>query len=138
VLQRVALCLDPRTVAPGTRGLLYDRLALLCNHEPQFCAAVASAMEYYAFAKREAVRHLDLLGVLRDEPDPAVRTSALRFVNVLISTPEDLDERLRTRRAFLALGLARVVQQALPALKAHEAFAVEADIFFKVRWCSSF
>ena len=130
-LQRLALCLDPRTVGPAARALLYDRLALLCNHEPQFFPAVAAALEYYAFAKRERARHLDLLRAVRDEPAPAVRTSALRLVNVLVSTPDDLDERLRTRRAFLALGLAGALQRAPPALAAHQPFAIETDIFFK-------
>jgi hypothetical protein len=131
-LQRLILCLDPKSSGPLSRQLLYSRLALLCCSEPMFYVGVAAAMKYYQFAKREVLQFYDLICAFRDEPSDSTKASCLQFINILVSTPDDLDERIKMRHCFTSLGLIGFIRSSSDAQVLGSAdYALEVDIFFK-------
>jgi hypothetical protein len=99
-LSRLVLCLDPTVACAPCRMLLYDHFSFLCYSDPRFYSSVYNAMCYYKFATREKALFLDLVEVVLNDPVDEARVCCLRFINVLINTPEDLDDRMRVRHSF--------------------------------------
>ncbi len=51
-LNRMILCLDPRSTEAASRLYIYDYFSVLCATEPQHYSDVVAAMEYYKFVKQ--------------------------------------------------------------------------------------
>lgn len=130
-LKRVILCLDPRSTDVATRIMVYDQFCLLCAVDPQYFPQIVEAVQYYKYVKREKVEYYDMICVLRDEPVEAIKPSCLRFINLLISSPEDVDERMKTRVAFLRLGLRGVIERVHGMIPHNVEFTTERNIFLE-------
>lgn len=110
-LERVILSLDPTASSPKCRMLLYDHISFLCYSDVRFYSNVVGAFKYYKFATRERVLFYDLVHVVRDDSFPGVKSSCMRLLNVLVNTPDDLDDRVAVRNALLSLGLETIVHE---------------------------
>src|SRR5690606_13763317 len=108
-LKRLILCLDPRSASAETRMIIYDHLSLMCAADVSTFNGLVVALDYYKFVKRERVQYYDLIEVLRDDPNPKIKASCLRFINTIVSTPDDLDERMRIRQQMLRMGLRSII-----------------------------
>lgn len=104
-MQRIVLCLDPKSTNPSCRIILYDHLAVLCSEEARYYNLLTDALIYYKFVKRESLQFADLVSVLAKDSEQMAYGSCLRFINTIISTPDDIDVRMKLRGQFLMLGL---------------------------------
>ncbi len=130
-LKRVILCLDARSADAATRAIIYDHLSLLLATDAQFYNIVMEAVEYYKFVKREKVQYYDLISTLRDDPTQAIRAPCLRFINSLVSTPDDLDERIKIRMQLLRMGLRSIIARLHSEMPHNTDFAIEVDVFLE-------
>ncbi len=127
-MQRLILCLDPRSSDVQSRVLLMDYLSVLCVTEPQRYDEVLAAMDYYKFVKHEPVLYYTLVTSFRDAPLDC-KASYLRFVNALIATSEDLDVRMRVRVAMTRIGLSDIIEAAYHSMRHNHEYTVERDSY---------
>lgn len=113
-LSRLVLCLDPRSVCAKCRMLLYDHLSFICYSDSRYYPNIVDSLRYYKFATREKALYSDLVQVVRSDPVEGARVCCLRFINALINTPDDIDDRMRMRVSFLSLGLTNALQMLPP------------------------
>ena len=57
-----------------------------------------------------------MLEVLKNETSPPLLTTLLSFLNCLINTPEELDDRMALRNELLAQGLANTLGKSITSL----------------------
>jgi len=109
LLKQVAESLD--SPLPAVKVMVYELLAAIVLLHPDGYNAVLEAMDWFKYTKREQRRFLHLLETIIHEKSAETRVAALSFINCLINTPEDLDERVELRIEFVSLGLDKVVEK---------------------------
>ena len=107
---QVALSLDCVDVSICTQVL--ELLAVLAVGSEDGFESVRSAMDYYRLAKRERVRFESLVEALRSEStSTSFQRDVMLFVNAVVNSAPDVDQRVEIRSDFLRAGALDAIQK---------------------------
>jgi len=102
-INKIALCLDTPEIT--IKLIVYELLAATVLLHDDGHTKTIEAIDYYKYRKRETRRFYHLISTLKHEKDNSVRSTCISFINVLINTPEKVEDRIELRNEFLNLGL---------------------------------
>ncbi|KAH3760466.1 disheveled-associated activator of morphogenesis 1 [Pelomyxa schiedti] len=131
-VNHLALCLVDSDSA--TKKLLFEILSLMTMFHDLGPKLVLESFSNYKYTMRERIRFTLLVDCIRHDPDLSVKVTALTLVNSLISSTQDVDERVEIRNDFLRLGVLSIFEavrenrETSPELKAQvEAFIADHE-----------
>eukprot|EP00752_Nemacystus_decipiens_P009913 g8845.t1 len=89
-----------------------ELLAVLMVDGPEGYRAVLAAMDYFKLVKGERVRFYSLLDALMtDEADLAFKRDVMLFINTLVNSAMDIEERIEIRADLIYTGILDAVER---------------------------
>ncbi|GAM24844.1 hypothetical protein SAMD00019534_080190 [Acytostelium subglobosum LB1] len=129
----IALILD--TTHLKSRIMVLEMLAALCVLHPKGRTLVLAAMDNYREVKRETKPYLHLVQSLTNASSPQAQFETFALINTLISTADNVEDRVNIRSQFKRIGIVKAIQDLADQIKINPDLANQVDIFeHEDRW----
>jgi hypothetical protein len=130
LISRIALLTDSQEMR--VKKSVYELLSAIVFLHQDGHKRVLDAMDFHKFSTKERRRFQNIMETLKFDKTPEIRTAVLTFVNCIVNTPDDLDERMDLRREFISLGILDFIAKIrVEETQVPETVSVQLDNFEK-------
>ncbi|EGG16095.1 actin binding protein [Cavenderia fasciculata] len=125
-IDSIALVLDSQHLK--TKIMVSELLAALCVLHAKGHAIVLQSMDNYREVKREKKPYVHLIQGLKNS-NPSLQAATFALINTLISSSENVDNRIKVRNQFKRIGIQNIIEELEPTFRSNPDLATQRDLY---------